>query len=216
MSKFNTFAQRVDSMAREAFTAYTEAKSEFEEAEKRHNDLPERRGVVDTQYAVKSARAAADFAEAKQKLETIRRDMNMKINEVENIRRELAEAVERDCSVDPKQLDMATLELLKSGILRSAEFASLMRGAQEEDNVTMQRIIAKYAEDAAAEASEKYGQGDKVAAELRAVAHQGNANSGRDQLNMFDALYDAYKRTANNPSMIPYWTELTAPILQAF
>lgn len=216
MSKFHNYAERVDSMAKEIFAEYTEAKAEFDKAEKRHRDLPQRHGMVDYDYAAKSARAEADFAEAKKRLEDVRRSMAMKINEAENIERELAEAVEHDCSADPAQLDMATLELLKSGILRSAEYAALMHDAQRAGNITMQRIIGKYAQTAAEEVSEKYGQGDRVAAELRGVAHEGNAGSGREQLDAFAVLFDAFKRTMNNPAMIPRWDELTGAIVEGF
>lgn len=216
MSKFNTYAQRVDSMAREVFAEYTEAKSAFDTAEKRHRDLPQRSGFVPADYAAKSARAYADFVEAKKKLDDVKRSMAMKINEVESIGRELAEAVDHDCSVDPAQMDMATVELLKSGIMRPAEYAKLLQDAQNACNTTMVRIVARYAETAAAEAAERYGQGDRQAVELRAVAHQGNANSGRAQLDMFNVLYDAFKRTMNNPAMIPKWNELTAPIVNQF
>ena len=179
MSKFQSYAQRVDSMAKELFEQYTEAKDEFDKAEKRHRDLPRRPGPTDYDYASRSARAMADYADAKKKLEDVKRNMAMSINKVESIGRELAEAVDRDCSADPAQLDMATLELLKSGILRSAEYAALMREAQRAGNVTMQRLIGKFAGEAAEEAGEKYGMGDRLAAELRAVAHEGNASSGR-------------------------------------
>lgn len=216
MSKFHNYAERVDSMAKEIFAEYTEAKAEFDKAEKRHRDLPQRHGMVDYDYAAKSARAEADFAEAKKRLEDVRRSMAMKINEAENIERELAEAVDHDCSVDPAQMDMATVELLKSGIMRPAEYAKLLQDAQNAGNTTMVRIVARYAETAAAEASEKYGQGDRLAAELRAVAHQGNASSGRAQLDAFAVLFDAFKRTMNNPAMIPRWDELTGAIVEGF
>lgn len=83
-------------------------------------------------------------------------------------------------------------------------------------NITMQRIIGKYAKTAAEEVSEKYGQSDRVAAELRGVAHEGNANSGREQLDAFAVLFDAFKRTMNNPAMIPHWDELTGAIVEGF
>lgn len=216
MSKFKTYAQRVDSMAQEIFEEYTEVQAKFEKAEKRHKDFPQRYGVTDYDYVTQSARAMADYAEAKKRLEDVGRRMAMKVNEIEGIGRELAEAIDRDCSVDPARLDMATLELLKSGILRSAEYTSLMEDAQRTGNVTMQRIIGKYAGETAVEASKEYGQGDKSVTELQNVALQGSASSGRDQLEAFGALCDTFKRTANNPSMIPYWDSLTCPIIEAF
>lgn len=216
MSKFNTYAQRIDSMAREVFAEYTEAKSAFDTAEKRHRDLPQRSGFVPADYAAKSARAYADFVETKKKLDDVKRSMAMKINEAENIGRELAAAVEHDCNVDPAQLDMAVLELLKSGILRPAEYTKLLQDAQQAGNITMQRLIAKHADAAAEEISEKYGVGDVAAKQLRGIAHAGNANNGRAQLDMFNTLFDVFRRTMNNPAMIPKWNELTAPIINQF
>ena len=53
-------------------------------------------------------------------------------------------------------------------------------------------------------------------AELRAVAHQGSASSGKAQLDMFNTLLDTFRRTMNNASMIPHWDALTANIVENF
>lgn len=216
MSKFSTYVKRVDGMAKDLFKEYAEAKEALERAEAKHKEYPQRDRIANADYAAKAARCYADFVEATDRLAVVKRRMVMSIDKVEAIRRELADAIENDCSIDPEQLDLKTLELLKSGILRSAEFASLMRDAQEAGNITMQRLIGKFAGDAAEEVSAKFGQGDAVAKQLRAVAHQGDASNGRQQLDAFNALYDTYKRTMNNPGMIAHWDRLTADTIENF
>ena len=132
------------------------------------------------------------------------------------MRGELAAEIESAYSVDPAQLDNNTLELLKSGILSGSEYAKLLNAAQAAGNPTMVRLIGKYAQDAADAAATKYGQSDRAAAELRAVAYQSKANTGSAHLEAFDYLADVYRRCTNNPAMIGHWDELTAEAVQNF
>ena len=73
MSKFNSYAKKLDEQARAAFKAYRDAEAAYKKAEQKAREYPQRNGMVNADYAAKSARAQADFLEAKQAYETARR-----------------------------------------------------------------------------------------------------------------------------------------------
>lgn len=170
MSKFSSYGKRVDEIARTAFVKYVEAESSLKQAEADVKKYPQRGGMVDYEYAARSARAQADLAGAREALHKAQLDMSACVNSAANIRQELAAALEAEYSADPEQIDAGVLELLKTGILRPAEYAKLMNAATEAGNTTMSRLISRYASDAAEKAAEKYGQSDQRATELRAAA----------------------------------------------
>ena len=60
-------------------------------------------------------------------------------------------------SAKPGQVDTATVELLKSGILEPDEYARLMNDAGTAGNATMQRIIGRFASEAAEQAEKEFG-----------------------------------------------------------
>ena len=213
--KFKTYAAKLNDVAQATFTELQEAEDTFKKAEAKHKSFY-RAPVNDYEAQAKAARAKADYLEAESNLRSVRRNMDSRISEASAIRRELAAAVEDAFSVDPAALDTPTLELLKSGVLKSNEYAKLANSAAQAGNITMLRLIGKYAADAAEETAKQYGTGDHVAKELRAVAYQCNRNTGKDYLEAFDALTDVFRRCTKNTAMIKMWDELTAPIINQF
>lgn len=216
MSKFNRYARKVDEIARAAFKEYDDAETAFNKAKAATNATPVRRGIVEAQYAAKAARANADYLEAKNKFDAVRRDMSKYSDQVATLRGELEVELDKAYSVDPSQLDANTLELLKSGILKSGEYARLMDVAQRANNPTMARMIAKYAGEAAEMESKKNGQGDAQAVALRAVAQRGCAFTGDEHLRYFDMLADCFDRSMRNPAMAKSWDSLTSEIVENF
>lgn len=216
MSKFNSYARKVNDIATAAFEEYRKTEAAYKKAEEQARQYPPRHGMVDAQYAAKSARAQADFLEAKEAYSKAKRVLESHKSELAAIRKELAAELEDAYSVDPAKLDTATLELLKSGILTGNEYVKLMREAQAAGNPTMVRMIGKYAEDAAAARGEKYGQNDEQARTMRLVGHESRQNTGSEHLKAFDYMADIYNRAVNNPGMIDHWGELTAETVENF
>lgn len=216
MSRFNSYARKADEIAKTAFEEYRKTEAAYRKAEETAKQYPPRHGVVDAQYAAKSARAQADFLEAKEAYRKAKSVFAEHETEFKAIRSELAAEIESAYSVDPAQLDNNTLELLKSGILTGSEYAKLLNAAQAAGNPTMVRLIGKYAQDAADAAAAKYGQSDRAAAELRAIAYQSKTNTGSAHLDAFDYMADVFHRCTNNPGMIDHWDELTAQAVQNF
>ena len=216
MSEFNHFAQKLNQIAQAAFAEYRRAEGAYKKAEEQRNKYPQRRGFVDAEYATKAARAEADFLEASEAMKAAQRTFESHKSEIAALRKELAAALEDHYAVDPAALDGATLELLKSGVLKASEYNKLMSKAQSDGNYTMARMIAKYAGDAAAERGEKYGQNDEQARALRGISYTANQNNGDAYLETFDVMSECYSRCCRNPGLIQHWDALVAPDVEAF
>lgn len=214
MSKFNSYAKKVNEIATEAFKDYRQAEAAFKKAEEQAHKYPQRMGMVDAEYAAKSARAQADFLEAQNNLKQAKSRFIERENDIKNVRKELAAELESHYAADPAALDSNTIELLKAGILKPYEYSKLMDKAQSDGNYTMARMIAKYAGDAAEQRGSKYGQNDDQARTLRAISYTANQNNGNETLQAFDLMSEVYSRSANNPAMIDAWGKLTGNALE--
>lgn len=212
---FKEYAAKLNDVAQAAFAERLEAEDAFKKAEAKHRSFS-RVPVNDYDKQAQAARAKADYLEAESKLRAVKWNMDSHISEANAIRNELAAAVGDAFSADPEALDMPTLELLKSGVLKSGEYARLANRAAQAGNVTMLRMIGKYASEAAEETAKQYGMGDHVAKELRAVAYECNRHTGKDHLEAFDAMIDIFRRCMKNPGLIPSWAEFTDPIINQF
>mgnify|MGYP006865374155 CR=1 FL=1 len=221
MSRFNDCAKKIDELAKKAFAEYEAAKSTFEKAENVQKEFSQRIGrTMSVEQEARRSRAHADYLEAQEKMNQVKRDMDAYTDTVAAIRRELAQQIDASFVVDPAQVDTAALELLKSGICGAADFEKLMHDATRASNATMIRLIASYAAQAADGLKESdgrisYDRRDEFS-RLNAVGQQGTAYTSRAKLQEFDALADVFRRTMRNPSMIAHWEELTAGAIEAF
>ena len=216
MSKFNSYAKRLDEQAKAAFKAFRDAEAAYKKAEAKAKEYPPRNGFVDANYAAKSARAQADFLEAKQAFDAARRAFRDSDTQFNGMRRELAAAIDDAYSADPAQLDGNTLELLKSGILTASEYTKLLEQAKAANNATMVRMIGKYAGDAAKARGESHGMNDREATALRLAEYNSRSYTGGDRLESFDNMVNLYHRCTNNPAMIDHWDELNGEIVERF
>ena len=216
MSKFNSYAKKLDEQARAAFKAYRDAEAAYKKAEQKAREYPQRNGMVNADYAAKSARAQADFLEAKQAFDAARRAFRDSDTQFNGMRRELAAAIDDAYSADPAQLDTATLELLKSGILTGSEYAKLLEQAKAASNPTMVRMIGRYAGEAAKARGESHGMNDREATALRMAEYNSRSYTGGDRLQAFDNMVELYHRCTNNPAMIDHWDEFTAETVENF
>lgn len=216
MSKFNSYAKKVDEIAKNAFEEYRKAEAAYKKAEEQARKYPQRYGLVDAQYAAQSARAQADLLEAKSNMDTAKKAFEGHKSEIAALRKQLVSELDDHYAANPAALDNNTLELLKSGILKPNEYTKLISKAQSDGNYTMARMIGKYALEAAAKRSKEYGDDDQKAKELRLISFNADQDNGNDTLQAFDFLSDVYNRSVNNPSMIYAWDELTSAVVENF
>lgn len=214
MSKFNSYAVKVNTIAKDAFEKYRKAEAAYKRAEEQQRKYPQRQGIVDAEYAAKAARAYADFMTAKEDFKRAQAEFSGHNAEIAALRKQLVADLDAEYAADPAALDSNALELLKSGVLKTGEYARMMDKAQRDGNYTMARMVAKYAGDAATSAGKQYGENDARARELRAIAYRANDNNGSNTLAAFDLLADVYKRATNNPYMIDSWDDLTGKVAE--
>lgn len=212
MGKYYSYAEKVNAIAKEAFKKYREAEAAYKRAEEQQRKYPERQGLVDAEYAAKSARARADYLTAKEAMKAAKAEFSGHNSEIQSLRNQLIADLDAEYAADPAALDSNTLELLKSGILKTSEYQRMMQQARQTGNYTMARMVAKYAGDAAISAGKQYGDNDSRVRELRAISFMANDNNGSNTLAAFDLLADVYKRATNNPYMIDSWDDLTGKV----
>lgn len=211
MSKFNSYARKVNEIANAAFAEYREKEAAVKSAESRYNAYPRRNGA-DPAYMAKSARAEADLAEARNAFDQMRRHLfDDKRREIAAVRAELEKAVFDAFAADPKSVDMNTLALMNSGILTAAEYNRLIDASTAAGNHTMVRLLAQSAKDRA----DKVNDSD-TAREYRLVAQKGKGANGREFLEAFDYMGDVFNRCERNFSLAGKWDELTADVVENF
>ena len=214
MSKFNSYAKKLDEKAQAALKEYQKAERAYRDASRKEQSFPKGMNGVLPKFAIDHARAKVDmqaardeYNKAKQHLEDVRRELM-------SLRNDLAADVDETYTADPKKLDGATLELLRSGILTPREYDKLIDSAQAEGNYTLSRIAGKYADDAAKAAADN---NDRVKErELRMVARKARINDGSEYLDTFDSLIHVYDRCAASGALIDKWESLTGEIIENF
>ena len=211
MGNFSEFVTRVDALADETFTEYTVTKRRLEAAERKKAETPVKSGLVSAEYAVRAAKAEADYLEAKEKFETVKRGLSEKSREMAAIRADFVAAVDSHFAADPAKLDKGTLVLLDSGILRPSEYEKLMANAEKNENFTMMRLIAAKAAEVADKAPTREGE-----AILKAVAMRGRNADGDDFIRAFDAgVVSLFSRCLRNPALYSSWDKLMQPMRDA-
>ena len=212
MSRFNSYAKRMNEIANSAFEEYRRAEAAVKSAESRCNAYPRRNGA-DPAYMAKSARAEADLAEARNAFDQMRRHLfDDKRREIAAVRVELEKAVFDAFAADPKAVDANTLALMNSGIMTADEYSRLIDSAIASGNFTMTRLLAK----SAADMAEKTTGDADVSRSYRLASHKGKGMDGRQYLEAFDYMGDVFNRCERNFSLAGKWDELTADVVESF
>ena len=214
MSKFNAYAKEAETIAKERMTEYQAAIERLKKAEQARRDYPQRGGIVSADYAAKSARAEADYLEAKEAVRAAKAKMEAGKSELDRIKKVLAADIESSYAADPTQMDSATVELLKSGILKASEYERLYNHAAKAGNPTMMRLIGKYANDRATDEQKNLLPVDRSV--LLSIAHSSRQVNGGEYLAGFHLIEDVFSRCIDNPTMINHFDELTQETIANF
>lgn len=206
MSKYNSYARRLSD-------DFIEARSEW---------LAAKQAVADAQDALERCKPEhrgyfqADLQEA----QTAFRKADVEIwdgfiRKRERLRTELAETLRQDSVADPDKIDLAALELMKSGTLTPDDYESFLERFDE--NPGMLRLVSKYSSEAAQGA-----QGDFRARLNRVAVEAASGNSA--VLRAFDELIyvskidsgelhsDGYRSVA----MLTRWEQVTGDFIDNF
>lgn len=214
MSKFNSYAVQLDTLARRSFERISEAETAFQTAKEDFESLT----PSNTPEAqARAARLKARMIEAESNLQTINKNLPDTVaRETAAIRAELTAEVNAAFVVDPEKVDTAAMALLQSGIMRGADFAAMYARASESKNNTMCRLIAAHADKLAKSIEEKNGHRDPEGEQLRQIVYAAKALDGRAYIESFDGLADTLRRSVRNHSMIRHWDSLTSEAVTNF
>ncbi len=215
MSRFNTHARELDRIVKEIFEKFVKADEQLKAAEKRADELKKRENES-AENAAKSARAYADLIEARATMQAARAEFEAGHKTIREIRKQLESDISEEYAAEPSKISLATIELLKSGVLSSGEYRRIFDAARADGNHTMARIIAKYAEGEVDKAISRYGENGDVTSDFRQIAFDGNHENGGEYLEAFDSLVNVYNRTERNPALIDNWDELTSETIEQF
>ena len=215
MSRFNTHARELDRIVKEIFEKFVKADEQLKAAEKRADELKKRENES-AENAAKSARAYADLIEARAAMQAARAEFEAGHKTIREIRKQLESDISEEYAAEPSKISLATIELLKSGVLSSSEYRRIFDAARADGNHTMARIIAKYAEGEVDKAISRYGENGDVTSDFRQIVFDGNHENGGEYLEAFDAFTSVYDRTERNPALIDHWDELTSAAIEQF
>lgn len=165
MSKFNTYARRLDEAFKEARSEYNAAFRALQEAQQVSRDANAwRPGDSAEEKQVRTARAALKLHDAEAAFNEVSARVwsNFKITR-RTIRAELEQEVRAANIANPDAIDNNALELLKTGILSPADYSAFME--RFDGNATMLKLVGHYAAEAA-----KTTDSRKQAAALNAIA----------------------------------------------
>lgn len=210
MSKVATkYFEYADAKARLLFAEYKKLEEAYKEAEAQAKAYPENAGLTRDDYKIKAISAKARLLEARERLEIKGKEFPALYDELKRYTKDLEKELNLENEADPKKLDHDTIYLLESGILTSGEYAKLYEKAA--GNPTMQRIIKKHIDEAAAKVP-----GNDTSAEainLRVLATQ---THGDNTIDNYNVVLDIMEKTIRNKAMCDYWNQLAAPIIAEY
>ena len=149
MSKYNQYAQHLDTAFKMAREEYMNAWNKLQAAQKANTDAQAWRAeTYRGENDLRRQRARAQLLEAEHTFRATESRVWAEFDrQKEAIRRELESDVRASSTVDPDAIDTNALELLKSGILTADDVFSLVN--KYDANVTMLRLISKHAKELA-------------------------------------------------------------------
>jgi tetratricopeptide (TPR) repeat protein len=206
MNNYMSFFREFDGMARANFEVIKKAEQKLNRA-KEQADLYHNVSSYDSEVRAKDLRAQADLEEAKKAYEEALKSFKATTSNAKDIRARLEASLEEEYRIRPTQVDAVTLELMKSGIMKSADYRHLLEEAKKDGNHTMTRLIGKYANDASDARTKTHGATDPEATALRLLANEGNTDNGKEYLDSFDSMDRIYHKCTENPFMIDHWDE---------
>lgn len=216
MSEYNSYAQRLN-------TSFKSFRSDFQTA---YNTLQQARENASKpgQDSLKKQISALGLEEATRNMskETVRLWDRFRA-ERRTIRAELENAIKAAGLANPDEIDGNALELMKSGVLNSADYAALAE--RFDQNSTMLKLIAKHAHEAA-EAARAAGNNSERSA-LNSV-YTACKDGDSAVLRMFDSLSkvsdycrgERYEGDRSRPehiaAMSDRWEDFTTAAIEDF
>lgn len=216
MSEFNIFAKRLDEAFRKSCSEYNAAFHALECAQQASRDANAwRPGDSAEEKQVRTARAALKLHDAEATFNEVSARVwdNFKATR-RTIRAELEQAVRTADIVNPDAINSNALELMKSGVMTSDDYAAFVK--KYGNNHTMLRLISHYSAAAA-----KAQDGSSEATALNSISDACQSWKGK-ALQKFDDLSDYCGNITGREEpdevsgMIEKWDELSLNSVENF
>ena len=216
MSEFNIFAKRLDEAFRKSCSEYNAAFHALECAQQASRDANAwRLGDSAEEKQVRTARAALKLHDAEATFNEVSARVwdNFKATR-HTIRAELEQAVRTADIVNPDAINNNALELMKSGVLTSDDYAAFVK--KYGNNPTMLRLISHYSAEAA---KAQNNSGEAIA--LNSISDACQSWKGK-ALQKFDDLSDYCGNITGREEpdevsgMIEKWDELSLNSVENF
>lgn len=214
MSKYNSYARRLDSAFREAREEYTKRYNKLvrakEELETKGKYQP---GEAEHNWKCRKAEYEAKFAAANADVKNCDSWAAFK-KEAESLRESLNREIVGDGCADPGALDVNALELMKAGILTVEDFENF--AVKYDTNPTMLKLISKFAGEKA-KTTEKLNERERLM-NVERITAEGKSEKMTQFENMIEAsmIYGGLTRSNNTPDFIVMmsskWDELARAI----
>ena len=138
MSKFNQYARQIDKIVKDAAEEFRKAQAAVIDAEHIAEKAKSRMGL-NSETRMEAAVAAAKLQKARDDFRNIKFNMAKVEDAVAGVRREFIAAVDKEYAAKPEDIDLQTVELLRSGILVERDYMNLLNTAP---NLTLRKMIA--------------------------------------------------------------------------
>ena len=195
------YIKQVDVLAKQRFGKYQTAVKLHEASKVYAENYPMKTGAMSPEYAKHQAQAQVELVESRTELDKARRELEDGLNELSKIRDNLFKELNKHYGVNPDDIQGATIELLKSGIMAPMDYDRLVDKALTEGNYTMARIIGRYADDVAE--GKDISNDDRYI--LNGVSLKARSQDGKAELNSFDTVGMLFEKCVKNPNLYEEW-----------
>ena len=208
MSKFNQYARQIDQIVKEAAEEYRNAKAAVIDAENIAKKANDRRGL-NADARLEASVADAKLQKARDDFRNVKFNLD-KINDaVAGVRKEFIAAVDEEYAAKPEDIDLQTVELLRSGVLGERDYMHLLNNAP---NRTMKKLVA--------DAFGKWVDGTMMektkAIDLQQMISAQKQDDSRKVIDAFDYLADAASRASRNDALFDRWDEVAGNVVENF
>lgn len=217
-NRIKQYADELEQAFLKARSEYAEAANQLDAAESRRNKA---NFMTETYFGEKAAEIAladAVLKRAKAQFDAVSVDCWAVFKkEQKRLTEEFSNAVHADSLINPSNVDVATLELLKSGVCGVDDYKALL--SRFDGNSTMTRLIAKYAADAAESATNtaersEYGLMARTAADADNAVIQAWENICSISDRLSGQSHGKAERSYVQ-QMNAQWEQLAAPMIEA-
>jgi len=213
MKNYKKYAKEANEVIKSAFNEIQKAERAHLDAKTRQEAFKHKRFDNELDARMYQAQAEADYIRTQKELKELKaRVLSDTQEKLQGVRKALQAQISKDTALKPDKMDTSTITLLESGVLKATDYKELLDNAISEDNATMIKLIAKYAEkrvhDTALDPHERQT--------YLAVSSEASMNTGDAVIDNFDTFGAIFERSVNNTRLIDSWDTLTAPIIDTF